>query len=273
MELWFSEQQGKHTTFSFACSEQIAKKKTKLQDISVLQSLDYGKVVILDGKIVMSEKDEFIYHEMLIHPSFMIHPSIEKVLVVGFGSGHVLREILKHDIARIDIVEQDQELPTLMRAVFPQVDAWLKRPQVHLIHQEPLSFLRNTSETYDIIVINAIDRVGWNEILYTKECYENCFHALNVDGILVTQQDSIFHEDVPFLQQNHLSLASHFAHVDYYQAYIPTYPYGQWLFGIASKQYTKDNLHEKNIENQYYNTDLHKGAFLLPSTMKGIFTK
>lgn len=271
MELWFSEKQGEHTKFSIACKEQLLHMKTAVQEISVLQSMDYGKVVVIDGKIMMSEKDEFIYHEMLVHPSFMIHPKVERVLVIGLGSGHILREIVKHDVHQVDVVERDEQFMQAMKNTFTEVATYMEHPAIHLIHQEPLSYLRNSDACYDVIIMNAMDHEGWNEILFTKECYESCFHALKEDGIFITQQDSIYHEKLLFLKRNHQALCSQFTYVDYYQAYIPTYPSGQWLFGMASKKYGKNELQNKEIETKYYNNELHHGAFLLPNNMKGIF--
>lgn len=271
MELWFSEYQGKYTKFSFASKEALFHQKSNVQDLSILESIDYGKVVIVDNKIMMSEKDEFIYHEMIVHPAFMIHPHPKKILVIGLGSGHILREILKYDIERVDVVERDCVLVNAMKEHFIEVNEYMINAKVQLLTQEPLSYLRNVKKEYDIIILNAVDHEGWNEILFTKECYGSCDQALAEDGIFITQQASIYSEEVSFMKKNNNALISVFPTVHYYQAYIPTYPSGQWLFGMASKKYNYNELVQKERATRYYNKELHCGAFALPTNIKEIF--
>lgn len=271
MELWFSEYQGKYTKFSFASKEALFHQKSNVQDVSILESIDYGKVVVVDNKIMMSEKDEFIYHEMIVHPAFMIHPNPKKILVIGLGSGHIVREILKYEVDRIDVVERDCMFVEAMKEHFIDVKEYLSSSKVQLLKQEPLSYLRNRKNEYDIIILNAVDHEGWNEILFTRECYGSCEHALTEDGIFITQQASIYSEEVSFMKKNHKALTSIFTKVKYYQAYIPTYPSGQWLFGMASKKYNYNEIIKEERSTKYYNKELHCGAFALPTNIKEIF--
>jgi spermidine synthase len=221
----------------------------------------------------LTERDEFIYHEMLVHVPMAVHPKPEKVLVIGAGDGGALRELSKYeDIKEMDLVEIDQMVVDVCREYLPGTASGLEDPRLKITYQNGLKAIRGMEGEYDVILIDSTDPFGPGEGLFTKEFYGSCYNALREGGIMVNQHESPFYEeDSRMIQTAHKRILEIFSEVKLYQAHIPTYPSGYWLFGFASKGlHPVDDLRdqawqEKKIQTRYYNTRLHRGAFALPN--------
>ncbi len=276
MELWYTEEHTSNVKFSMKVDKQIASLQSDFQRIDVFESYEFGKVLVLDGFLMITEKDEFIYHEMIVHVPMSVNPNIKKVLVIGAGDGGTVRELTCYNtIEQIDMVEIDEKVVEVCKEHIPQTASKLTDERVNLYFEDGLKFVRTKHDEYDLIIVDSTDPFGPGEDLFTKEFYGNCFKALKEDGILVNQHESPYYtNDAIAMQRAHEKIKSVFEVARVYQVHIPTYPSGHWMFGFASKKYDpiKDLKEEAwnslNIKTKYYNTDLHKGSFAIPNYVK-----
>jgi spermidine synthase len=273
LELWFTEKHTSNVNLSIKVDSQLYSGYSEFQRIDVFESKEFGRFLTLDGYMMLTEKDEFIYHEMIVHVPMAVHPLIKRVLIIGGGDGGAVRELTRYpSVEHIDLVEIDELVIEVCKKYLPQTACCLGDPRVHIHYQDGLKFIRRCHEEYDLIIVDSTDPFGPGEGLFTKEFYGNCFKALKDDGIMVNQHESPFyHNDAIAMQRAHKRIVDSFPISRVYQAHIPTYPSGHWLFGFASKKYhpIKDLSPAKwdtlDIRTKYYNTQLHAGAFALPT--------
>ena len=273
MELWFTERHTPNVKFSIKVDRQLYTGQSEFQRIDIFDSKEFGRFLTLDGYMMLTEKDEFIYHEMIVHVPMAVHPAAKRVLVIGAGDGGVIRELTRYPtVERIDLVEIDELVVEVCKKYLPKTACAMGDARIRFYFQDGLKFIRRCENEYDLIIVDSTDPFGPGEGLFTKEFYGNCFKALNDDGILVTPHESPFyHEDAVAMQRAHKRIVESFPISRVYQAHIPTYPSGHWLFGFASKRYhpTKDfnpvRWNTLGLKTGYYNTQLHVGAFALPN--------
>lgn len=278
MEIWFSELHTSNVKLSVRIDKQLFSGESEYQRIDVFESEEFGKFVALDGDIVFSEKDEFIYDEMVTHVPMAVHPCVKRVLIIGGGDGGVAKELLQYSsIESIDVVETDKLFVDVCRDIFPEVACGLSDPRVKVYYDDGLRFLRNKKEEYDLIINDSTDPFGHTEGLFTKEFYGSCYKALKSDGIMVYQHGSPFYdEDEDACRSMHRKVYRSFPISRVYQAHIPTCPSGYWLFGFASKKYhpindfKPENWKKLKIETWYYTANLHMGAFMLPKYVEDL---
>ena len=272
MELWFTERHTPNVKFSIRVDRQLYTGQSEYQRIDVFDSKEFGRFLTLDGYMMLTETDEFIYHEMITHVPMAVHPSVQKVLVIGAGDGGVIRELTRYaSIKHIDLVEIDELVVEVCRKYLPQTACRLNDPRVHLHFEDGLKYIRACENEYDLIIVDSTDPFGPGEGLFTKEFYGNCCKALKEDGIMVNQHESPFYEeDAIAMQRAHKRIVESFPISRVYQAHIPTYPSGHWLFGFSSKKYhpvhdlKRTEWDLLSLPTRYYTTRLHAGAFALP---------
>lgn len=272
MEMWFSELHTTNVKLSMRIERQLCSVESDCQRIDVLVSDEFGKFLALDGEILFSEKDEFIYDEMVTHVPMAVHPAVKNVLIIGGADGGVAKELINYKtIERIDVVEPDETLAEVCREYFPELTCGLDDKRVNVYIQDGLRFLRSKTDEYDLIINDATDPFGYTEGLFTKEFYGSCYKALKEDGIMVYQHGSPFYsEDKEECVKMHRKAYQAFPVSRVYQAHIPTCSSGYWLFGFASKKYhplldfKPDEWKKLGIKTKYYTTNLHRGAFMLP---------
>ena len=266
MEFWFSEKHTPNVKMSIRVDRQLYSGQSEFQRIDVFESPEFGRFLTLDGYMMLTEKDEFIYHEMITHVPMAVHPCVKNVLVIGAGDGGVIRELVRYkDIENIDMVEIDEQVVEVCKKYLPQTAGWLDDERVHIHYEDGLRFIRACHDRYDLIIVDSTDPFGPGEGLFTREFYGNCYKALKDDGIMVNQHESPFYpEDAVACQRAHKRIVESFPISRVYQAHIPTYPSGHWLFGFASKKYhpLKDlreaEWNQRGIPCRYYTTTLHK---------------
>lgn len=275
MELWFTEEHTPNVRFSIKVDRQLYAGQSDFQRIDIFESKEFGKFLTLDGLMMLTEKDEFIYHDMIVHVPMATNPNIKNVLVIGAGDGGTVRELTRYEsIEKIDMVEIDKMVVDVCKEYIPQTACKLNENRVHLYFQDGLRFVRNKQNEYDLIIVDSTDPFGPGEGLFTKEFYGNCFKALKEDGILVNQHENPYYSTYAMsMNRAHKRIKELFPICRVYQAHIPTYPSGHWLFGFASKKYDPLDINEKTwnelgLKTKYYNTDIHKGSFALPSYVK-----
>ena len=273
MELWFSERHTPNVKLSIRVNRQLYSGQSEFQRIDVFESREFGRFLTLDGYMMLTERDEFIYHEMMVHVPMAVHPSVKRVLVIGAGDGGVIRELTRYEsVEEIHMVEIDPLVVEVCKIHLPQTACGFMDERVNLHFEDGLKYIRYHENEYDLIIVDSTDPFGPGEGLFTKEFYGNCYKALKEDGIMVNQHESPFYEeDAAAMQRAHKRIVESFPISRVYQAHIPTYPSGHWLFGFASKRYHP--VHDLNaaawnlrgIGTRYYTTRLHAGAFALPA--------
>lgn len=273
MELWFSEKHTPSVKLSIKIDKQLYSAQSELQRIDVFESYEFGKFLTLDGFMMLTERDEFIYHEMIVHTPMAVHPNARNILVIGAGDGGVARELSRYkSIETIDLVEIDEQVIDVCKKYLPQTACGFDDNRVNIIIEDGLKFVRKVVDKYDLIIVDSTDPFGPGEGLFTKEFYGNCYKALREDGIMVNQHESPFYgEDAKAMQRAHKRIVESFPISRVFQAHIPTYPSGHWLFGFASKKYNpitdlnSEKWNNLRLITEYYNTNLHVGAFALPN--------
>lgn len=270
---WFTEMWAPHVKFSIEINEHIHHEKTPFQVIDVYDSFEFGRFFTLDGIMMANEKDEFIYHEMIVHTPMSVNPTVKHVLIIGGGDGGSARELAKYStIETIDVVEIDERVVRVCQQYFQKTAVGFDDSRVHLYFEDGLDFVKKTTKTYDLIIVDSTDPVGPGEGLFTKAFYEHCHQRLSADGMLINQHESpYFAKEALEMRRAHDKIQHLFPIAKVYQAFIPTYPSGHWLFGFASKRYhpiddvKRSYIHELGQKTKYYNLDIHKGSFALPN--------
>ena len=273
MELWYTEQHTDNVRFSIKVDKPLYSGQSEFQRIDVFNSKEFGTFFTLDGLMMVTEKDEFIYHDMIVHVPMATNPKIKNVLVIGAGDGGTVRELTRYStIEHIDMVEIDKMVVDVCREYLPQTACKLDDPRVKLYFEDGLKYVRSKENAYDLIIVDSTDPFGPGEGLFTREFYGNCFKALKEDGILVNQHESPYYEEyAKSMRRAHKRIREFFPVCRVYQAHIPTYPSGHWLFGFASKTYDPLNdideqaWNSLGLKTKYYNTEIHKGCFALPN--------
>ncbi len=277
MDLWFSEPHTPDVKMSIRIDRQLHSEQSEFQRIDVFECKEFGRFLTLDGLMMLTEKDEFIYHEMITHVAKASNPEIKNVLVIGAGDGGTVRELARYDtIEHIDMVEIDERVVEVSKEFLQQTACRLDDPRVNIVYDDGLRFVRRKENCYDLIIVDSTDPFGPGEGLFTSEFYGNCFNALTEKGILVNQHESPYYaDDAKAMQRAHKRIKEFFSVCRVYQAHIPTYPSGHWLFGFASKAIDPltadiEKWNSLGLKTRYYNTELHKGCFAIPNYVKDL---
>ncbi|SNY68334.1 polyamine aminopropyltransferase [Pantoea sp. GL120224-02] len=272
-EMWYETL---HAGFGqyFTVDKLLYRDKTAHQDLVIFENAAFGRVMALDGVVQTTERDEFIYHEMMTHVPILAHGKAKRVLIIGGGDGAMLREVLRHQtIEQITMVEIDAGVVSFCKTYLPNHSAGAyDDPRLNLVIDDGVNFVTQTQEKFDVIISDCTDPIGPGESLFTSEFYAGCKQALNPGGIFVAQNG------VCFLQQDeainsHRKLGHYFSDVSFYQAAIPTYYGGIMTFAWASdnemlRQWDAVTLQSRfddaGLRCRYYNPAIHVGSFALP---------
>ncbi len=253
--------------YSYRVDEVICHRRTRHQDLLIFRSPYFGRVLALDGVVQLTERDEYLYHEMLAHVALHAHPRPVDVLIIGGGDGGTLREVVKHEcVGRIVMVELDQGVIEASREFLPSLSTGFTDPRVRVIEAEGSSYMANADDKFDLIVVDSTDPVGPAQSLFTAECFSSAFSALKPDGLLVGQTESLhFHRS--FIREVQRNLRSIFNLADLYSVPLATYAGNWWTFSIASKLHDPRQLaRDVRVSTRYYARDVHHQAFI-PSSL------
>eukprot|EP00696_Hemimastix_kukwesjijk_P010454 gnl/Hemi2/23180_TR7775_c0_g1_i1.p1 gnl/Hemi2/23180_TR7775_c0_g1~~gnl/Hemi2/23180_TR7775_c0_g1_i1.p1 ORF type:complete len:300 (+),score=118.19 gnl/Hemi2/23180_TR7775_c0_g1_i1:44-901(+) len=268
---WFSEKGPlwPGQAMSLEVDEVLHNAKTQYQDLLVFKSKNWGKVLVLDGVIQVTERDEFSYQEMIVHLPMCAHPDPKKVLIIGGGDGGVLREVCKHQcVEQVFMCEIDQGVIDASKQFFPQMACSFNDPRLQLFVGDGNAFLDGKVEQYDVIITDSSDPIGPASALFEKLFYEKLKRALKPGGILCCQMESIWlHLDI-IKNMSQACRELGFASVQYAFTTIPTYPSGQIGFLLCSKEVSDLSVPKRNLVLpgllRYYNAQVHTAAFVLP---------
>lgn len=275
MELWCSEQQTQNLKLSARIRATLFSGKSEFQEVMVLDSFEFGRMLVLDGVFQTSVFDEFIYHEMIAHVPLHIHPNPRKVLVIGGGDGGCVREVVKHpDVKSVEMVEIDGLVVEVSKKYLPEISSAMieNNPKLQVKIGDGIGHMKNAENEYDVIIVDCSDPIGPGEGLFTYSFYQNVYKALKPDGLFVQQTESPFYHQ-SLIVKLHKDIRSLFPITELYLAQIPLYPGGLHSFTIGSKKYHSQSADRKKIVDlpyRYYNNELQTSCFVLPNFIKNI---
>ena len=277
--VWFTERD-ENVAFSLRYKgETLFKEQSNFQKVEIIDTYAYGKVLTLDGLVMCSENDEYVYHEMITHPAMLTHPNPKNVLVIGGGDGGTVRELVKHpSLDKVTMVEIDEAVVRASKLHLPTMSCAFNNEKLELIIGDGIEYLEKVeSETFDVIIIDNSDPVGPSEGIFTEAFYKNAHRALRQDGILVGQSESPRFNTAVFSEiYKMLKGLFHRDAVRCMIGYVPTYPSGMWSWYFCSKdgrspfsvELEKIEQFEAQHELNYYNAAMHSAGFALPNFAK-----
>lgn len=256
------------------------RKKTLYQDLRIYRNPRFGRALVLDGALQTTERDEFIYHEMLVHAALFIHPAPRKVLIIGGGDGGALREVLKHKtVVKVTLVEIDKDVIEISQKFLKSIcKNSFQDKRTNLVIGDGAKFVRASKEKFDVVIIDSPDPLGPARVLFTEKFYKNVFCLLNKEGVLIRQTGSTILQAAE-LRQNYKTLNKVFPFVWLHLAAIPTYIGGFFSFSVASKRISLKKInHQKlskkvrslGIKTKYYSASLHLASATLPEYVRKI---
>jgi spermidine synthase (EC 2.5.1.16) len=257
----------------YGISKILYEGKSKYQEIQVVESHYFGKMLILDGVVQFTEKNEFFYHEMLTHPVMFAHKNPQNVLIIGGGDGGILREVLKHkSVKKAVLVDIDKDVVEVSKKFFPTVACSMDDPRAIILNEDGFKYIQDYKNEFDVIIVDSTDPVGFAHVLTTEEFFKYVFEALKEDGIYVGQSESLhYHLDIVVRFQK--ALKKNFPIVDLYTTVIPVYAGYWWSFSVGSKVYNPREIsREVDVETRFYSDEIHKNAFLPPNFYQKILS-
>ena len=253
----------------FRAKRRVLSEKTAFQKMEVYETASHGRVLLLDGLVQTTEKDEFFYHEMLVHPAMMSHPRPRDILIIGGGDGGALREVLRYRIRSAVLVEIDARVIEVCRKHFSGLAMSFGDKRVEIVVDDGNRFIRQTDRRFDVILVDSSDPVGPSAVLHQEAFYAALKKCLRLGGIIAAQAGApLFH--LEHLRKKRIFLKELFSFALYYLGPVPTYPGGLWCYAFLSDRVDPRKRLRKKVPKKlkYYNSDVHHGAFALPEFMR-----
>ncbi len=269
--MFFSEKQNKGTELRIKAKKILFRKKSKFQRIEIFESYDWGKVLMLDSLFMLTERDEFFYHESLVHPILSSIKNPENVLIIGGGDCGTLREVLKHPVKKVIQVEIDELVFKASLKYFPWVKKIYKDKRVSFIFEDAKDFIKNAEDKFDVVILDTSDPVGPAKVFYRKEFYEDLKKILKKNGGLAIQAESPIHH-LKRIKKLYEILKDEYKSILPYLSPMPTYPGGLWLYLFVFNKKIKMLKPVRIPKNtRYYNKEIHFSGFKIPEFLKRIF--
>lgn len=275
--LWVEEKFQDFLGLKFKVEKVLFSGKSEFQTVDIVQTKGHGKMLLNDGLIMVTERDEFAYHDMITHVPLFVHPQPKNVLVIGGGDGGTAREVIRHtSVEKCTMVEIDGMVVDACKEHIPQTSCALSDPRINLIIGDGVKFVAETTEKFDVIIVDSTDPIGPAQPLFGEAFYQDVYNCLADDGIVVSQGESSWY--AMDIQQSLLKVLNSVFPKSYLYSFSNlTYPGGLWSFTFATKKYhpvdhfSSHRVKESKLEFDYYNATLHSAAFALPSfVQKGL---
>jgi len=271
VELWYTEYQTKSVGITCKTTRTLVEEHTGYQHMAIIETEQFGRMLVLDGMVQTTEQDEFVYHEMITHVALNTHPNPRRVLVIGGGDGGTIREVLKHPtVEEAVLAEIDRRVVEACREYLPSIAGALSDPRVTIKIGDGVQHVREAYNEYDVVLIDSTEPVGAAVGLFSPEFYADVRKALRPDGIMVAQTESpFFNQDI--IRRTQAGIRASFPVTRLYLASIPTYPSGLWSFTLGSLKYDPLAVKPEDIKplpTKYYNREVHFGAFQLPQFVR-----
>ncbi|MBE3569208.1 MAG: spermidine synthase [Bacillales bacterium] len=271
--LWFTEKQTENFGITMKVKKTLHTEKTEFQYLEMVETEEWGNMLLLDGMVMTTQRDEFVYHEMVAHVPLFTHPNPENVLVVGGGDGGVIREVLKHpNVKKATLVDIDGKVIEYSKKYLPEIASGLEDDRVEVKVDDGFMHIAQSENEYDVIMVDSTEPVGPAVNLFTKGFYAGISKALKEDGIFVAQTDNPWFK-ADLIRKVQKDVKEIFPITRLYLANIPTYPSGLWSFTIGSKKYDPLAVPDEqflDIETKYYTKEIHKAAFVLPKFVQDL---
>ena len=249
--------------YTYEVSSILHKSKSRYQDIMVFENPFFGRILVLDGVVQITERDEFFYHEMLTHVIMSAHPEPKNIIVIGGGDGGTVREVVKHKtVEKVYFIEIDEEVINVSKKFFPSVACGMDDSRVEIKCMDGADFVKGRKSDIDIVIVDSTDIVGFAKSLFSAEFYTSIKNCLTENGLFVTLSESLhFHKDIVIEVQE--TMKSVFPVVDLYTAPLATYGGNWWTFSVGSMKLDPREIHRTDtIETKYYCNDIHNNSFL-----------
>ncbi len=260
--------------YVYDVSKVLHKSRSKFQEIIIIENPYFGKMLILNGVVQITERDEFFYHEMLAHVVMHAHPNPKKVVVIGGGDGGAVREVLKHDsVEKVYFVEIDEEVINISKKFFPTVASGIEDSRVEIRCMDGSEFVKGKDNDIDVIIVDSTDIIGFAKNLFTVDFFKSAKDSLTDEGMFVTLSESLhFHKEMVIEVQKTMKLV--FPTVDLYTTSVATYAGNWWTFSAASKKHDLRQMQrELKINTRYYSSEIHQQAFLPPKMYEKLMQK
>ena len=276
---WFNEEHDySGSSIGFRVTKKLHEEKTPFQTIAIYDTTDWGKLMVIDGCMMVTTRDNFFYHEMMSHPALYTHANPKNVVIIGGGDCGTLREVLKHKGVESAIqVEIDEQVTRLAEKYFPELCESNNDPRAQLLFIDGIKWMAEAKpESLDVIIIDSTDPIGPAEGLFNAAFYATCLKALRPDGIIVQQSESPL-AHLPLLTDIRSALTTAgFESLHTVCFPQPCYPSGWWSGTLARKRGKLDAFRETDVAakpfaTQYYNLDIHKAALAQPEFLKRAF--
>lgn len=273
MELWYTEKQTENFGITAKIKQTYVHEQTDFQELAMIETEEWGNMLVLDGMVMTTVRDEFVYHEMVTHPALFTHPNPENVLVVGGGDGGVIREVLKHPkVKKAVLVDIDGKVIEYSKQYLPSIAGKLDDARVSVQVDDGFKHIHDHKNTYDVILADTTEPVGPAVHLFTRGFYQGIFESLKEDGLFVAQTDNPWFK-ADLIQSVNRDVKEVFPIVRVYTANIPTYPSGLWTFTMGSKKHDPLNVKKEDIaelDTKYYTPSIHFAAFALPKFVEDL---
>lgn len=275
-DTWFTEQwSGQGSAISLKIKARLHEEQSTYQRIEIFETETFGRLMTLDGLVMVTDRDNFVYHEMMSHPALYTHPAPKHVLIIGGGDCGTLREVLKHpEVELAEQVELDERVTRVAERFFPELTASNRDPRARLHFADGIQWLAQAApQSYDVIIVDSTDPVGPAAGLFSADFYRNCQRALRTPGVVVGQSESpLFHADL-IRHMRHCLRDSGFADVGTLCFPQCTYPSGWWSAtmgckGVAVGDYRAREAGAKAVATRYYNAAIHAAALALPEFLR-----
>ncbi|MCX8049988.1 MAG: polyamine aminopropyltransferase [Methylohalobius sp.] len=267
---WFTEIDAKDgSAFSLKIKRKLHEEQTPFQKIEIYETETFGRLMVIDGCIMLSSRDNFLYHEMMTHPVLYSHPDPRRVWIIGGGDCGSLKEVLKHPEVETAIqIEIDEQVTRLAEQYFPELCEANGDPRARFEFQDGIQWVREaTPDSVEVIIVDSTDPIGPAEGLFTEAFYRNCLRCLSRAGLLVQQSESpLFHLDLIYTMRAAMKAAG-FREVHTLFFPQPVYPSGWWSATIACKAGLfprVQDIQRQSFVTRYYNLAIHQAAFAAP---------
>jgi len=278
-EGWFTEVfQDEGTAFSLKVKSKLHEEQSTFQKLEIYETETFGNLMVLDGCVMLTSRDNFLYHEMMTHPALFTHKAPKKVVIVGGGDCGTLREVLKHPgVEEAWQVEIDERVTRLSEKYFPELCESNEDPRANFFFGDGTQWMRDVEpNSLDIIIVDSTDPVGAAEGLFAADFYRDCMLALRDGGIVVQQSESPLLHTGTIIKTIHADMKkAGFDHVQTLPFPQPVYPTGWWSCTLGGndkplKYFREEDAAERPFVTRYYNDDVHRGALALPQFMMDI---
>ena len=267
-DLWLTEDQTDNLRLSLRVRDVLFQKKTPYQDLLIVDTPEYGRTLVLDGALQLTERDEFCYSEMMAHVPLCSHPDPKRVLIVGGGDGAILREVLRHPGVEVcTLIDIDEEVIKASKNYLPAVGCELENARADVRCMDALKYIETTNDRFDVAIIDSTDPVEFAAGLFQAPFYSNIKKILNAKGIMAELTESPF-ADTALMQQAVTQMREVFPVVRMYWGAVPTYPTGMWTYCAASLSPDPATPLREVEGTRYYTNEIHRAAFVLPPFLR-----